>query len=465
MSEVPTEVGIYDWGMQLIMNDERLQTIEQVKQFLAGSKALDFGGVSVEERYQWIQTVLVRFKYIQLKRDGKGVIRRYIEKVSGYSRAQVSRLIREYTQRGRLRKAHYQRRRFPRRYTTGDIALLARTDELHDYLSGPAIKKVMEREWKLYGHMDFNNISRISIAHLYNVRRSHLYRSITKRYTRTKPAVVRIGERVKPEPGGSPGYIRIDSVHQGDLNGKKGVYHINAVDEVTQWEFIASVEKISESYLVPVLESTLSGFPFVIKGFHSDNGSEFINKIVAEILNKLLIRFTKSRPRHTNDNGLVESKNGSVVRKHLGYAYIPQACAEAVNRYNSDFLNPYINFHRPCFFPVSVTDPRGKVKKTYPYQEVMTPYEKFKSLPAAEGYLRPGATMEKLDDIASQMSDNEFAERMVKARSNLFHNISRWEERVARGCFLSTPPVTYQRRKACQKGRNPVPASPGSFFD
>jgi transposase InsO family protein len=450
--------------MQLIMNDERLQTIEQVKQFLAGSEALDFGGVSVEERYQWIQAVLIRFKYCQLKRAEKGVIRRYIGKVSGYCRAQVSRLVREYNQKGQLRKAQYRRHRFPRSYTSADIALLARTDELHDYLSGPATKKIMGREWAIYGHSDFRNISGISVAHLYNLRRSHLYRSITRRYIRTKPTVVKIGERARPAPGGSPGHIRIDTVHQGDDQGKKGVYHINAVDEVTQWEIVASVEKIAESYLMPVLESMLAGFPFVIRGFHSDNGSEFINKTVAKLLNKLLIRFTKCRPRHTNDNGLVESKNGSVVRKHLGYAYIPQACAEVLNQYYNDFLNPYINFHRPCFFSVSVTDHRGKVKKTYPYQEVMTPYEKFKSLPTAEKYLRPGVTMEKLDDIASQMSDNEFAERMVKARSNLFQNISRWPERVARG-FPSPPPTTPQTQQGNQGKRNLITTSPGSFFD
>ncbi len=437
--------------MQLIMNDERLQTIEQVKQFLAGSEALDFEGVSVEERYQWIQAVLVRFKYYQLKRAEKGVIRRYIEKVSGYSQSQVSRLIREYNQRGQLRKAQYKRHRFPRSYTTEDIALLARTDGLHDYLSGPATKKIMEREWATYGHTDFRNISRISIAHLYNLRRSHLYRSITKRYTRTKPAVVKIGERARPAPGGSPGYIRIDTVHQGDDQEEKGVYHINAVDEVTQWEIVASVEKIAESYLVPVLESMLAGFPFVMRGFHSDNGSEFINKTVAKLLNKLLIRFTKCRPRHTNDNGLVESKNGSVVRKHLGYAYIPQACAEALNQYHSDFLNPYVNFHRPCFFSVSVTDHRGKVKKVYPYREVMTPYEKLKSLPGAGSYLRPTVTMQKLDDIARQMSDNEYAERMVKARSNLFQNISRWEKRVAQGYSPSTPPTAPRERRMARR--------------
>jgi len=74
-----------------------------------------------------------------------------------------------------------------------------------------------------------------------------------------------------------PGYVRIDIVHQGDLSGHEGVYHINVVGEVTQWEIVASVEGISETYLVPVLESMLAQFPFVIRGFHSDNGSEFGN--------------------------------------------------------------------------------------------------------------------------------------------------------------------------------------------
>ena len=152
---------------------------------------------------------------------------------------------------------------------------------------------------------------------------------------------------------------------------------------------------------------------------------------MARLLNKLLVRFTKSRPRHPDDNGLVETKNGSVIRKNLGYAYIPQACAELLNEYHKNYLNPYINFHRPCFFPVSVIDHRGKIKKTYPYEKVRTPYERLKSLPQAESYLRPGVTFEKLETIANQMSDNQFAERMVKARSNLFQQISRFANRVA----------------------------------
>jgi len=304
------------------MNDRNLQTIEQVRQFLGGSEALEFRALSVGEKYDWIEEVMIRIRYHGLKRGEKGVIRRYIERITAYSRSQVSRLITEYKRRGRLKRMPYQRHRFPGKYTPADVMLLAKTDELHGWLSGPATKKIREREYQVYGHSEFENISLISVAQLYNLRRSNAYWSITRRFTKTKPAVSRIGERIKPEAKGRPGYIRIDTVHQGDMNGGKGVYHINAVDEVTQWEIVASVERISEAYLVPVLESMLLQFPFVIRGFHWDNGSEFVNRIVARLLNRMLIRFTKSRPRHSSDNGLVESKNGSVVRKQLGYAYI-----------------------------------------------------------------------------------------------------------------------------------------------
>ena len=413
------------------MNDEQLQTVEQVRQFMEGSEAVEFRGVTAKEKYNWIEEVLIRFSYHRIKRAEKGVIRRYIQKVTGYSRSQVSRLIAEYKRTGRLRRTRYRRHCFPRKYTPSEVGLLARTDELHEWLSGPATKKVMEREYEVYGHAEFGNISRISVAHLYNLRRSNIYRGMSRRFTKTKPVVSKIGERAKPEPKGQPGHIRIDTVHQGDLNGQKGVYHINAVEEIAQWEIVASVERISEAYLVPVLEIMLAEFPFIIRGFHSDNGSEFVNHIVARLLNKLLVRFTRSRPRHPDDNGLVETKNGSVIRKNLGYAYIPQTCAELLNEYHRDYLNPYINFHRPCFFPVSVIDHKGKIRKTYPYKMVRTPYERLKSLPQAESYLRPGVTFEKLDAIANQMSDNQFAERMVKARSNLFEQILRFANRVA----------------------------------
>jgi transposase InsO family protein len=167
-------------------------------------------------------------------------------------------------------------------------------------------------------------------------------------------------------------------VHQGDLDRRKGVYHINSIDEVTQFEVVCTVEKISERYLIPALEQLLEDFPFQVLGFHSDNGSEYINKIVAELLEKLRIEFTKSRSRHSNDNALAEGKNGAVVRKLFGHTHIPQRWAPLINDFNQQYLNSYINYHRPCFFSETLTDHKGKQRKVYRYENMMTPYDKLK---------------------------------------------------------------------------------------
>ncbi|EQD38870.1 integrase, catalytic region, partial [mine drainage metagenome] len=127
---------------------------------------------------------------------------------------------------------------------------------------------------------------------------------------------------------------------------------------------------------------------------------------------------------HSNDNALVESKNGAIVRKHLGYAHIPPRFATQVQAFCRDFLNPYINFHRPCFFPVVVTDPKGKQRKRYPYASMLTPYEKLKSLSGAQPYLKPGITFQRLDEIAYAISDNEAAAQLNEARRQLFNSIA-----------------------------------------
>jgi hypothetical protein len=409
--------------MKLNMNDEQLRTLKQVQYFIKGNQKIEFRGLNTCEKYNWIDEVLTRFRYPKLQKEGKGLIKSYILKVTGYSRAQLTRLIRLYLQSGKVQPATYQRHRFPQKYSAEDVALLAKTDELHGWLSGPATKKILERENTVYGHYEYASIAAISVAQIYNLRRSQRYGG--KRYRHTQKVISKIGERVKPQSHGLPGQIRIDTVHQGDRDGHKGVYHINTVDEVTQWEVVVSLERITEKHLEANLEGILRQFPFYIKGFHSDNGSEYVNKVVADILNKLLIRFTRSRPRHPDDNGLVESKNGSVIRKNLGYIHIPQAAACLLNKYHRYYLNPYINFHRPCFFPVEEVDQKGRVIKKYPYSQINTPFEKLKSIPDIELYLRKDVSLNKMQHYAEQMSDNNFAERMVKARSNLFKQAQR----------------------------------------
>ena len=142
----------------------------------------------------------------------------------------------------------------------------------------------------------------ISVSHLYNLRKSKVYIRQRRHFEKTRSTPSKIGERRKPQPNGKPGYIRIDTVHQGDLDKRKGVYHINAVDEITQFEVVCTVEKISGCYLMPALEQMLEAFPFTLQGFHSDNGSEYINKRVAALLEKLRVEFTKSRSRHSNES-------------------------------------------------------------------------------------------------------------------------------------------------------------------
>jgi len=405
------------------MNDTQLETLDQVRQFLEGSEAISFQIESKDARYHWLQHTLVKFRYLQLSKTDKGLITRYLRKMTGYSLAQVKRLIRQYRKTGRLVRKQRTSQGFQLKYTREDKLLLAGLDERHNTLSGPATKKLCERAYQVFGETDYQRLAGISIAHLYNLRKSKTYIGQRHQYEKINPVRSKIGERRKPNSNGQPGFIRIDSVHQGDQDGVKGVYHINAVDEITQFEVVCTVEKISKHYLIPVLEQLLDIFPFVIKGFHSDNGSEYINKQVAKLLEKLLIEFTKSRARHTNDNALAESKNASIVRKHLGYSHIPQKWAPLINEFNQSYLNPYINYHRPCFFAEVIVDKKGKERKRYPYDQMMTPYEKLKSLPNATSYLKPGTTFKQLDEIAHQISDNDAAERLQNAKTKLFQII------------------------------------------
>lgn len=410
--------------MKTIMNAEDLTTIDQLIAFLDGTQLVAFEVASNKDsRYQWIQRTLVKFHYLSLSKQDKGVLIRYLMKVSGYSRQQITRLVKQYRDTGRLVRQQSTGNGFSRRFTSEDVQLLAAMDERHNTPNGLTMKKLCERAYTLFGQDEYQRLASISVAHLYNLRKSNAYIRHRRSVEKTRPRASHIGERRKPQPNGQPGYIRIDTVHQGDWDKQKGVYHINAVDEVTQVEIIVSVEKISERYLVPALEQLLEDFPFIILGFHSDNGSEYINKRVAELLEKLRIEFTKSRSRQTNDNALAESKNGHVVRKIFGYAHIPQHWASLINTFNRQYLNPYVNFHRPCLFPHIIIDSKGKQRKRYPYDSLMTPYEKFKSLPEAQQYLKPGMTFEILDAVAYQASDNEAADKLQQARRQLFKSI------------------------------------------
>ena len=419
--------------MVIDMNEKQLNTVAQLRAFLNGTQEVRFEPIGEDtKRYEFITAVVKRLRYRRLARSDKGIVLRYLERTTGYSRQQVTRLVKR-ARRGEILAKRYTAPKpgFARTFTAADVALLAETDALHGTLSGPATKCLMARAVAVFGDVRYERLAQISVSHLYNLRRARGYAVQRRHWTKTRGHSVPIAERRAPSPDNRPGFIRIDSVHQGDQDGVKGLYHINAVDCVTQFEIVATCERLSEAYLLPVIETLLSSFPFPILGFHADNGSEYINKTVAQLLEKLRVEFTKSRPRHSNDNGLAETKNGAIVRKHLGYSHIPQRFAAEVNAFCREFLNPYVNFHRPCFFPEAITDAKGKTRKRYRLKDMMTPYEKLKALPETARFLKPGVTFEQLDQTAQAISDNEAAERLNAARKKLFQSINRRSKHAA----------------------------------
>ena len=291
------------------MNDSHIKTLAQVHAFLEGTHAVAFSLPTKPERYEFIRRSLIRFRYHQLPGPDKGLLLSFMTHVSGYSRVQVKRLVKAWLEHGKLRPRSSAGNGFARQYTDADQRLLAKLDELHGTLSGPATRKLCERAWQLFGLAEYQRLAGISVAHLYNLRRARVYQRSRRTFEKTRGT-------------------------------------------------------ISERYLIPALEQLLDQFPFVMLGFHADNGSEYINRHVVKLLKKL------------------------------------------------------------HFFPVITTNAKGKQVKTYPYKAMMTPFEKLKSLDGTQQYLKPGITLETLDAIAMKINDNEAAKRRKEAKQQLFKTIT-----------------------------------------
>lgn len=400
--------------MQITMNDSRITSIAQVQDFLKASQKISFSleDASIEEKYEFIDGTLKKFLYAGLPKKEKRIIIWYLQKVAGYKKGRLYQLVAK-AQKGSLKKVLYQRVKPHKIYTTMDMKLLEKTDEIHLRLSEDATKEILRREYQIFHNQNYQTISRISHSHISNLRHSPNYRSFWINHTKARQ--IPIGVTRPPESFGRPGSIRIDSVSQKD------VYHINSVDEITQWEVVFCVPQLSESCMLPALWEIFNQYPFTIFNFHSDRGKETINYLVSDLLQRLLIKQTKSRSYHSGDNALVETKNGSVIRKNMGWEHINQSMCNSINDYYKNFFNPYLNFHRPCAYPSIITDEKGKKRKEYNLYQV--PYERLKSLSNTRKYLKQGITFENLDTMAYSHSDNEFATIMREEERKLFRKI------------------------------------------
>ncbi len=418
--------------MVINMDETRLTTIAQIEEFLGGIGQVEFTAHGGDvERYAHISRVLRRFDYPRRSKPERGVLLTYLRHTSGYSRSQLTRLVARW-QSSRLAPVPLAKRYaapvapFPRKYTGADVELLVAMDRANENVCGPAIVHLLRQALHVYGDTRYERLAQLSVSHLYNLRKSTGYQAQRVRFTKTRAVCNPIGVRKAPRPNGRAGWVRIDTVHQGDLDGVKGVYHITCVDAVSQWQVQACTQGISEAFLLPVLALVIAQFPFAIEGFHSDNGSEYINGRVAALLEKLRIEQTKSRSRHSNDNALAESKNASVVRRHMGYSHIPQKYAQPINTFYQEVFNPWLNLHRPCMFATELVSPKGKIIKRYRHGDVKTPLECL-ALLSAKGLVRfkAGITLQLLQDQADTQTDLCAAQAMQKAKAALFAQFNR----------------------------------------
>ena len=429
--------GLIIQRMVINMDESELRTIEQIEQFLSASAEVAFTAHGDDlERYAHISRVLKRFDYPRRSRHDRGVLLGYLQHTSGYSRAQITRLVTRWHSNRMASVPLVKRYRAPtapfaRKYTPLDIELLVEMDKAHEDVCGPAIIHLLRRAFHNYDDVRYERLAKLSSSHLYNLRKSVCYQAQRVSFTKTHPVCNSIGVRKAPCPNGRAGFVRIDSVHQGDEDGMKGVYHITCVDSISQWQVEACVQGISEAFLLPVLELVIEQFPFVIEGFHSDNGSEYINHKVAKMLEKLRIEQTKSRSRQSNDNALAESKNASVVRKHMGYAHIPKKHAQPINNFYQKYFNPWLNLHRPCMYATNKVNAKGKVVKVYKHKDVKTPLEALGRLNVQN--LVKFKTESMLADLlaqAKQQTDLAAAKEMQQAKAELFASFRATKKRA-----------------------------------
>lgn len=405
--------------MNMTIHDEDVVSVAQMAELVKLGACVAITRLNTKkERYAWVDDVLTRMRYLLESRKNRGVIRQYLMVYGAFSSAQIDRLIARKRKTGKVVLAQRTQPVFETVYTRADIELLAEVSELYRHQNGRALREVCKEMYEVFGDARFGRLSRISVSHLYNLRKTDRFKEQTTYVHKTRPNTVAIGERRKPRPDGIPGYIRVDSVHQGDQDKEKGVYYVNLVDEVTQHEVVACVEGISEAFLSDALAMALELFPFRVLGFHSDNGSEYINATVAALLEKMRVEQTKSRSRRTNDNALVESKNGTVIRKEFGHLHIPRKYAPLINEYCRTYFVPFINNHRFCAFPDEEADRNGKVVKKY--RTFLTPTQKLCTIENVEQYLKPGVTVELLRQRGRQQSHLAAARELAAARRTLF---------------------------------------------
>src|ERR1700681_3485323 len=195
--------------MQISMTNLEELSLSEMEDLLAGSRKVRWETEDTASKYLVIAAVLKAQSYRKLGKRERGVVRQFLAKVTATSRAQMTRLIGQWMKERKITRKAAKRPSFTVRYRREDVMLLAATDAAHEDLSGPALRRILHREFQVFDKQEYERLSEISVSHLYNLRHSQIYRSQRVRVQPTQSRQIAIGERRKPDPLGRPGYLRV----------------------------------------------------------------------------------------------------------------------------------------------------------------------------------------------------------------------------------------------------------------
>ena len=174
-----------------------------------------------------------------------------------------------------------------------------------------------------------------------------------------------------------PGFLEVDTVAHcgGDLNGQF-LNTLVLVDIATGWVEMIPLLRKSASDVIAGIKIVQKLLPFSVLGLDCDNGVEFINYEVLNFCEDNEITFTRSRAYRKNDQAHVEEKNGSIVRRLVGYDRFERRPAWLAMSELYRYLRQYINFFQPSMKLASKRRQGAKVTKKYhvaktPYQRIL----------------------------------------------------------------------------------------------
>lgn len=323
----------------------------------------------------------VRERYRRARKKGKGVLLGEFVKVTGYSRKSAIRLLR------RNKAPGAERRGRPKRYSAKATAMLVVlweaanricSQRLHPFI--PELLRVLEQHGEMRVEPEIAaQLQQMSPATIDRRLRPYRQRGKRRSLSTTKPGSLlkgsiplrTFGEVERKQPG----TMQVDLLaHCGESTEGFYLFTLSAVDEATGWGEWVVVWGKGQERVGAAIHRVHKRLPFPLQGLHTDNGGEFINQPLYTYCQGEKIRFTRCRPYKKNDNALVEEKNGSVVRRLVGYErYSSKQAYEKLNEVY-DLLRLYCNFFQPVLKLIAKSRQGSKVHKEY--DTAQTPYRR-----------------------------------------------------------------------------------------